>query len=567
MRSRLLAPLAAALLGAVALGALTPIPALASTTASAGRALPGDAGDGGTQVRPRRGKQGPSAIFPRSSYLCYGYKNCRSAGMGNAGYAANNGTMYWRMYSGHNCTNYAAYRMVHSGLPNVRPWSGSGNAMYWGTSMPKITDGTPRIGAVAWWKANTGPAGSVGHVAYVERVVSPDEVVVSQDSWGGDFSWAVITRSSGNWPSGFIHFNDLKLRNTARPVISGVAKVGSVLSSTRGGWTPGTPTVTYQWNADGQPIANAVGSTLKLGKALVGRQITVTTTATTAGYNPVKATSDPTAAVLPGQLRNVTPPQIAGEPKVDSSLSLTTGTWTPSASLHVQWLADGEPLSGAMGLTLALTPDLVDKVISARVTATKSGYDPVTATSAPTAPVAPGTITAATAPSITGTLALGETLTVDPGVYQPADGEVAVQWLRRGKEIPGATDPTYQLTADDLGARIAARITVSRAGYVTASFDAPSTTVLRSTPRLRVHRQRGPHQLLVTVTLKAPGVSEVTGPVVVRIGRMRQQATLSGGTATLTLVDPPTGERSMRVRYLGSGTVKGAQLVRTIWVR
>ena len=41
---------------------------------------------GGTQVRPRRGKQGPTAVFPRSSYLCYGYKDCKSSGMGNAGY-------------------------------------------------------------------------------------------------------------------------------------------------------------------------------------------------------------------------------------------------------------------------------------------------------------------------------------------------------------------------------------------------------------------------------------------------------------------------------------------------
>src|SRR3954467_7003323 len=113
--------------------------------------------------------------------LCYGYSTCARAGYSTAGYDRNNGTMYWRMYAGHNCTNYAAYRMVKSGLPNVRPWSGGGNAMYWGTSMPRITDGTPRIGAVAWWKANAGPAGSVGHVAYVEKVVSADQIVVSQD--------------------------------------------------------------------------------------------------------------------------------------------------------------------------------------------------------------------------------------------------------------------------------------------------------------------------------------------------------------------------------------------------
>src|SRR3546814_16320717 len=93
--------------------------------------------------------------------------------------------------------------MVKIGLPNERPWSGGGNATYWGGSMPRITDDTPRVGAVAWWKANTGPAGSSGHVAYVERVVSADEIVISQDSWGGDFSWAVVPRGPGTWQRGF----------------------------------------------------------------------------------------------------------------------------------------------------------------------------------------------------------------------------------------------------------------------------------------------------------------------------------------------------------------------------
>ena len=63
--------------------------------------------------------------------------------------------MYWRMYGGHNCTNYAAYRMVKAGLPNTRPWSGGGNATYWGTSMKSLTNATPRVGAVAWWKAGS----------------------------------------------------------------------------------------------------------------------------------------------------------------------------------------------------------------------------------------------------------------------------------------------------------------------------------------------------------------------------------------------------------------------------
>ncbi len=40
-----------------------------------------------------------------------------------------------------------------------------------------------------------------------------------------------ITKGT-SWPSGFIHFNDLELKNTERPTVSGVARVGQVLSAT-----------------------------------------------------------------------------------------------------------------------------------------------------------------------------------------------------------------------------------------------------------------------------------------------------------------------------------------------
>ena len=93
--------------------------------------------------------------------LCKGYTACAKAGMGNGGYSSSSRTMWWRMYSGHNCTNYAAYRMVHSGLPNTRPWTGSGNATNWGAAMSRITNSTPAVGSVAWWRAGVRPAGSL----------------------------------------------------------------------------------------------------------------------------------------------------------------------------------------------------------------------------------------------------------------------------------------------------------------------------------------------------------------------------------------------------------------------
>jgi surface antigen len=549
-------PLPTALVGALVLGLLVLSPAPAT---AAGGSTTGKAG-------VLQEKREPSAVFKRSSYLCMGYQACAKAGMGNAGYAAANRTMYWRMYAGHNCTNYAAYRMVKSGLPNVRPWSGGGNAMYWGTSMPRITDGTPRIGAVAWWKANAGPAGSVGHVAYVEKVVSADQIVVSQDSWGGDFSWAVVTRSSGNWPSGFVHFNDVRLVNVTAPAVTGLPKVGSVLSATPGTWKPATTAVTYQWYAGGKPVTGAVNRTFRLTRALLDKQVTVATTASQLGYPARTATSAPTAPVQPGQLRNLTAPAISGVAQVDSTLTVATGTWNPAPTLSVTWLANGRPVPGATGTTLTLGPELVGRTITAAVTATRTGYDDVVVTTAPTAPVAPGTFTVDAPPTVQGEAVLGGTLTVDPGTHSPSDAgvNVAVQWFRGGRPVLNATGPTYQLTAADLGWRISARVTLSRPGYTTSTLVSAPTWRLRSDPRMAVGRVAGKYRLRVTVTVTAPGVAEVTGPVIARVAGVSKEVTLRHGVAIMTLRDLPQGKQTLTVIYPRSDTVRRMATTRVV---
>lgn len=142
-----------------------------------------------------------------SSYLCVGYSACAGAGMPNGGYAAANDQSYWRMSPGHNCTNYVAYRLIQDGMSPVKPWSTTGNAYNWGPANPDTRNLSPVVGAVAWWKAGVKGAGSVGHVAYVQEVVNADQVIVSEDNWGGNFHWKTVNRSSG-WPSGFLHFAD-----------------------------------------------------------------------------------------------------------------------------------------------------------------------------------------------------------------------------------------------------------------------------------------------------------------------------------------------------------------------
>ena len=139
--------------------------------------------------------------------LCNGWAGCEAAGMTTHGYATANGTEYWKMVAGHNCTNYTAYMLVMAGMSNVRPWTGNGNANAWGGANSQMTDATATVGSIAWWDANQNGAGSVGHVAYVEQVFA-DHIVISEDNYGGDFHYRVVYRSDKTWPTGFIHLKD-----------------------------------------------------------------------------------------------------------------------------------------------------------------------------------------------------------------------------------------------------------------------------------------------------------------------------------------------------------------------
>jgi surface antigen len=505
-----------------------------------------------------------------STILCTGYQGCAKLGMGNAGYSAANSSMYWRMYSGHNCTNYAAYRMVKSGLPNNRPWTGGGNAMYWGHFEASITNGTPAVGAVAWWDQNVPPAGSVGHVAYVEQVVSPTEIVVSQDSWGGDFSWARITKAGGRWPSGFIHFNDVPLTNTTKPTVSGMPKVGARLTASAGTWSQPNVSLAYQWRANGVVIPNATRATYKLTLAEKDKRVAVRVTASKMGYPTTTAASGRTPAVLPGEITNNAPPTITGEPKVDQTLSASGDTWTPTpGNVAYQWAADGIPIDGATGADLKVDPSLVSKAITVVATASRDGYVAVTAASAPTAQVAPGTFSEVTAPSVSGTPRLGQTLTFDQGSFTPSDGtDVAVQWLRSGVPVDGATGTTYTLGAADLGHRISARMTVTRPGYTTLTVRTPPTAHVKTTPRLRVQAEPATGRVRFTVTVTAPGVSPVDGTVRVRwSGKLRGEVTLHNGTGAVTVRDMPKGLRTFHIRYLGSATVTRTSLDKTVRIR
>lgn len=139
--------------------------------------------------------------------MCTGYSGCALIGKSDAGYGSASGTSFWGMTTGHNCTNYLAYRLTHGQLV-ARP-AGTTDAGTWGTAASSAgipVDNIPTKGSVAWWLPYAAPAGSRGHVAYVEDVLSDGSIVVSEDNLNGDFHWVQRSPGGTGWPSGFIHY-------------------------------------------------------------------------------------------------------------------------------------------------------------------------------------------------------------------------------------------------------------------------------------------------------------------------------------------------------------------------
>ena len=84
-------------------------------------------------------------------------------------------------------------------------------------------------------------------------------------------------------------------------------------------------------------------------------------------------------------------------------------------------------------------------------------------------------------PTITGTAAVGETLTAQNGTWENAPTTFEYRWLRCNAAgdscvgIPGATDRTYKVVGADVGHRLRVRVTAVNADGSTNARSAPTT--------------------------------------------------------------------------------------------
>jgi hypothetical protein len=182
-------------------------------------------------------------------------------------------------------------------------------------------------------------------------------------------------------------------------------------------------------------------------------------------------TSDPTSLTItyvpvPGPAPSIQAPTIVGVPRVGSTLTAVANSNAPEGGSYTnQWLRDGTAITGATQATYVPVASDVGHQLSVRATITLPGHTDATATSTAVTVALGAALKTTTAPSITGVLKVGHTLTAKHGTWTPAATSYSYQWRRDGKAITGATNATYKAAKADKGHTLSVKITAKRSGY------------------------------------------------------------------------------------------------------
>ena len=268
---------------------------------------------------------------------------------------------------------------------------------------------------------------------------------------------------------------------TGGPGITGTVGAGETLTATtdliedEDGLTGAT--FTYQWLVDGAEINGATDSTYIVIAADEGKPIEVRVAFTDDAGNPESLTSNPFLSAPPLIIRDVpviasnTPatgaPTITGTVRVGETLTANTTDISDSDGLNkatftYQWLADDADITDATGSTYALVAADEGKTVKVRLSFTDDAGNDESLTSAPTATVTASNTPATGAPTITGTVRVGETLTANTTGIADSDGlnnaTFTYQWLADDTNITDATGSTYTLAAADEGKTVKVRV-------------------------------------------------------------------------------------------------------------
>ena len=265
-----------------------------------------------------------------------------------------------------------------------------------------------------------------------------------------------------------------QFRASEAPTISGTAQVDQVLTAKPGTWTPAGK-LHLQWLADGVPIAGATGTTYDVTPADLRKVISLQVKVTQVGYTDALASSENTQPVAPGTFLNTREPGVVGTAQVGVPLTADKGAWTPKASVAYQWVVGGTEVPDATSKSFTPRPQDLGQPVTVEIMASRPGYLTALVTSQATVATLPGVFHATGAPEITGRPMVGHTLRASSGSWSLEGVTLSYQWYAGATPIQGATEASYQPTANEAGQPVHVVVTASAAGYTSESAASTDT--------------------------------------------------------------------------------------------
>ena len=342
---------------------------------------------------------------------------------------------------------------------------------------------------------------------------------------------------------------------TPAPTVSGDPVVGGKLAAKAGTWGPGTVELSYQWRRDGQPISKATSSSYTVTEADANTSLSVAVTGTRLPYVGVTRVSAAVAAVPLPELAATPKPTVSGTAAVGKTLTAKPGTWKPDpVTLSYQWHRDDLPIEGATKATYKVQDVDGGTTLTVAVTGTKDGHAPATKVSEPTAPVPAADLTTTPKPTVSGTAAVGKTLTAKPGTWKPDPVTLSYQWFRGDQPIEGANKATYKIQDVDGGSTLSVVVTGTKQGFNPATTKSKATTAVPTVPFSATAKPKITGTARVGLTLKAnPGTWKPSGAAFSYQWR-RDGKAISGATASSYTLTSKDEDAAITVTVTGKKT-------------
>ena len=383
----------------------------------------------------------------------------------------------------------------------------------------------------------------------------------------GAWQWRVTALDAGGAAIASSAWRDITVKAgptaTSTPVVTGSGSVGELLHGSNPTWDVPDVVATYQWLRDGSPIVGATGVDYEVLTADVGKSISLRVTGSLAGYDPTTAVSNAVTGVLGATTTAVTPPTIDGTGQVGTTLNATLPEWDQTGiATTYRWLRDGVAATSG-SLSYAVRDSDLGKTMSFQVTGKKTGYGDAVVTTPGVVVTAGAAPSPSVPPTITGQPKVGQRLGVQTGTWG-SGFRYAVQWLRDGNPLPGATTTSYTPVAADATHALSVTVTASRTGYGSGTATTAPVTIARmaSTTKLTVPKTTlkvkagRKANVKATVTVTVAGWPTPTGQVRVRDGKkvIAKAKLKKNGTVVVKLKKLKKGKHKLVATYDGTTT-------------